>query len=99
MDADVNFYTDGSKQKKNQSGAGLCAYEVIEGDNRKFESWIVPANRCFYLEDQNIFACEVFAVRKAAELILNSENPERMNSANINIDSLACILALKKSTK
>ena len=50
LDSDVNLYTDGSKQKRFQSGAGLCAFEIVKSDNRKFESWLIPANRSFYLE-------------------------------------------------
>ena len=54
LDSDVNIYTDGSKIKRYQTGAGICAYEVLRNYNRKFESWLVSADRSFYLEDQNM---------------------------------------------
>ena len=97
--ASANIYTDGSRLKRGQSGAALIVMQVK--NNRGYMSDSLLQDNCredsFYLEDQDIWVCEVFAIKKAAIWIVEHADRFKFTSIDIYIDCLAAIMALKKS--
>ena len=87
-DADVNIYTDGSKDEIGHSGAGVVAYN--KGKNK-----ISYAK--FHLGLQaTVFQCETYAIKEAATMLrdLNIKNKKIV----IYSDSRAALLALDSNT-
>ena len=65
--ADANIYTDGSRLKRGQSGGALVIYQVKTASDGiyKYDSRLSDVNYNadkFYLEDQDIWICELFAI-------------------------------------
>ena len=49
----------------------------------------------FYLEDQDIWICEIFAIKRACIWIIENAESHKFKSIDIYIDCLSAIMALK----
>ena len=84
-DGYVQIYTDGSKAEDNASGAG---YAVMMG------SRVVTTEKYFLGYDTSVFQCEVFALKKAAEYIVQNQMELEDEEVIIYTDSQAALKAL-----
>ena len=96
LETDCNLYTDGSRFGPYRCGAGLSVWKIHNDNGKKTERTIVGQDKIsYYLEDASIFQCETFGVQQSANWLIYNHKEHNIHSATINVDSQACIKALK----
>ena len=97
--ADANIYTDGSKLKRGQSGGAFVVYKIKRSTDGSYvyDSRLSDgiSSDKYYLEDQDIWICELFSIKQACSWIMEHAESNSFKSIDINVDSLSAIQALK----
>merc|ERR1712115_451703 len=102
LDSDISIYTDGSlfpakdpSTEKDRAGAGMAVYDIVSRQGKRREATLHEDD--WHLGQSTIFQCEMYALKKAAEWIIdNHDKPgiPRFSSVAIFSDSESSLKAL-----